>query len=227
MDTPDTPVVGESMPPEPGRGGAFKGAVAITVLIGAGLAAVMIFHLQAPPPKLVKGEREVVVIEKEAPPPKIIIQKESPPPPPPAPPPLPPLAVTPARSAWEGIWRRKTEPLPMFAFKQSGRSVSGVLSPIDLGPAVPFKDGVDLDGVLEFVVDDKVFRAHFRMILLDDNKAKLESWVTDEDFLVSLERAKKAVKTPQQGLVTQLMLDDSAKRRKPRTVGTFWRQEEP
>jgi hypothetical protein len=86
--------------------------------------------------------------------------------------------------------------------------------------------GVGVSGdALEFVVDDALSRVHIRMALDGQDKAKVEQWVTDEDWMASLERANKAAKTRQQALVLRTALQQNARKfRKPVVIGVFTRQ---
>ena len=205
------------------------------------LAIVLVIcYLQKPPPAVVQSPPETKVVEKV-----VYAKNPTPLPPPPAPPPPaldptpppvpsaepePPLAATMsvatmlAPGVWDGVWRRKGYPLPMFRLSQSGDSVAGTCA-ANWSAVVPFRDGVASGDSAEFVVDDQVFRVHVRMTMLGDGQAKVEQWVTDEDWETSLERASRAARTPQQALLARLKLElDAKKFRKPLTVGVFMRQ---
>ena len=109
----------------------------------------------------------------------------------------PPMAAIQATGVWDGVWRRKKYPLPMFRLNPSGDAVAGTCVP-NWGTVVQFRDGAVTGDALEFVVDDQVFRVHVRMTRVGDDKAKVEQWVTDADWETSLERAMRAARTPQQ-----------------------------
>lgn len=217
---------------EPRRGGTFGAATLGTLLIGVGLAALVIFHFRAPPPEVIEHPPEIRVVEQPAPPPKVVIREVPVPAPPVVPPRVAPAAPAPAASqliepvkAWEGVWRRKEYPLPMFRLMQAGTQVSGTCAP-NWQAIVPVRDGSAMGDTLEFTVDDQVFRLHVRMTLVGDDQAKVEQWVTDEDWMASLQRAGKAARTPQQAILARAILEQNAgKFRKPVTVGIFTRQE--
>jgi hypothetical protein len=226
----DNPVVG--LPPEPERGSTFKVTVLVTLAIGVGMAALGIFHFRAPeppPPEVIEKAPEVRYIEKPAPaPPEVPEPLPVPVPlfkPAPPPPPAPPIKLPPIGAAWEGVWRREEYPVPMFKFSQSGTLVEGTCVP-NWGTSLPFSDGLAVDDTLEFVVDDRqVFRTHFKMTVAGKDRAKLEEWVTDEDLMMSLQRANKTARTPQQALVLRAIIEENSRKlRKPATVGIFTRQ---
>ncbi len=230
-------LVGEQAAGENGmpRGRTFLAAIGCTLAIGVAAALVMIFHLRPPAPVVVQSPPEtkevVKVVYAQNPTP-------SPPPPPPAPAPEapaapppeepvapPPAATVPVSGVWDGVWRRKEYPLPMFRLmSQSGDVVAGTCSPNWL-TVVPFQGGVADSDSAEFVVDDQVFRVHVRMTMVGDDKAKVEQFVTDDDWETSLERAMKTARTPQQAAIARAKLERDAQRfRKPVTVGIFTRQ---
>jgi hypothetical protein len=212
------------------RGGMFGIAVLATVGIGVALAVPGILRLRAPAPVVIKPPPEVRVVEKPPPPPKVIIKgvpapAPAPPPPPvaPPPPPPPPEAVLEAKPVRDGVWRGKEHPLPMVQLRLSGESVAGTLAP-DWSAVLPFCDGKVAGDAVEVAVDNGVFRTHFRMSLVDDGRAKLEAWVTDEDWMASLARANKLARPPRQAVVARRKLEHNARRlRKPKAVGTFLR----
>jgi hypothetical protein len=210
---------------EPKHRGVFGIAAVATVVIGAGLAGAAILHLRKPPapaPVVIESPPEIRVVEKPAPPPQVIVKEVRVTVPAPAPPP-PPVQLATANPVWDGVWRRRGNPLPMVRLKQLGQSVTGEIAP-NWSAVLPFRDGCVVGDSVEFVADDGVFRKHFRMTLVGEDTAKLESLVTDDDWLTSLARANKAARTPQQALVLRLMLEHNAKEmRKPITVGTFTR----
>jgi hypothetical protein len=220
-------IVGQElgMGQESPRGRTFVMAMLSTLGIGVVLAGLAIFHFRAPdapPPVVIDHPPEVRVVEKPAPPPQVIIKEVPIPAPSLPPPPLPQPTVT---TVWGGVWRTNEYPLPMFRINQSGALVDGTYAPPNWGSPLSFRNGLVIGDTLEFVVEDQVFRAHFRMSMVGDSKAKVEEWVSDEDWMTSLERANKAARTPQQALQARAILEENAKRlRKPVTVGIFGRQ---
>ena len=181
---------------EPERGGMFTPAAIGTILIGVGLAALGILHLRkppAPPPVVVERPPKIEVRREPAPTPRVItryVRVE-----PPAPPPPPPRVEKPiAPSIWDGVWRRRKYALPMLQLKQMGSRVTGVYAPDWSGP-LPFGDGkVDGDSV-EFTVGDPIFRLHVRISMMRTDTATLQVWITDEDWLASLAKANRRVRT--------------------------------
>ena len=214
------------------RGRVFAASAVGTLAVGVGAAALVIFHLRPPPPLVVQTPPETKVVQKV-----VYVPQARPdpsPPPPSAPlaappepqpqPAAPPVAAIQATGVWDGVWRQKKHPLPMFRLNPSGDAVAGTCVP-NWGTVVPFRGGAVTGDALEFVVDDQVFRVHVRMTMVGDDKAKVEQWVTDADWETSLERANKAARTPQQALLARAKLEVDAKKfRKPATLGIFTRQ---
>ena len=162
---------------------------------------------------------------------KVVYKTEPAPPPLPEPPPEPPPPPPPqeetiqVKGVWDGVWRRNDNPLPMVRVKQSGDAVAGTFA-AKWGAVLPFNDGAADGDNLVFVVDDQMFRVHLRMTMLGDAKAKVEQWVSDSDWEISLERAIKTVRTPQQAAVVRAILERNARKyRKPVLIGIFSRQE--
>src|SRR5206468_5152531 len=108
----------------------------------------------------------------------------------------------------------------MFELNQAGNSIVGKYAPNWSG-VYPFRDGTIADNTVEFVVTDQVFRAHFRMTMLGPDRARVEGWGTDEDWLSGLANANRMVRTRQQALLARMILTDAAKRRKPTSQGIF------
>ncbi len=224
-----TPAGPQDPAPAPGR--RFWASALTTVLIGVAVAGFAIFRFRTPRPVIVESspvvqvvEKEVVrLVEKVAPPPA-----KEPPPPPVAPPEAtpPPLLTEAMDSNWRGVWRRKESPLPMVKVSASALSASGVFAP-DMTAVLPFRDGQVLGENLEFTVQNEVFRTHFRMTLVGPDKAKMVCWITNEDWLAALVKAKARARTPQQAVILRAILENNAKMLgKPYTVGVFMRYEE-
>jgi hypothetical protein len=216
----------------PQRGKTFGVAAFATLALGMAAAVLAIFHFRAPESVVMQSPPEIKVVEKvvhvtdprPAPPPVVVLP---PPPPPPVvappPPPPPPAARIEVKEVWNGIWRRKESPLPMFKLSQSGDSVAGTCAP-NWSAVLPISGGSATEKTAEFVVDDQVFRVHVRMTMTGENEATVEQCVTDEDWAASLVRAMQAVRTPQQALLARAKLEmDARKFRKPVKVGTFAR----
>jgi hypothetical protein len=212
------------------RGRMFGVTATVTLSLGVAAAVFVIYHMQAPPPRIVQTPPEIKVLEKTVyapapkpaplpPPPPVVVAK---PPPPPEPSRTPVLV----RREWNGLWRRKETPLPMFKLNQSESSVAGSCAP-NWSAVLQFSGGTATEETVEFVVDDNVFRIHVRMTMLGQDKAKVENWVSDDDWLLSLARANRAARTPQQAILARAVLERSAKKlRKPVVVGIFTRSEE-
>jgi hypothetical protein len=211
-----------------------------TVALGVAFALWISFRFrapEAPPPEIIRSGPEVREVEKPAPLPQVIIQEvpeaePEPPAAPPAPPPprlaSPPLlpAPPPVPSGWAGVWRQEKSPIPMFQLRDAGTSIAGTCVPM-WGATLAFRDGKVLDDAVEFVVEDRVFRTHIRMTREAANRAKVEYWITDEDWLESYKRANKAIRTPQQALLWRVILEKNARLRgRPVTVGVFTRKPE-
>jgi hypothetical protein len=217
--------LGEEQP----RGTMFAGAVIVTVVMGAGLAALAIYQFRTrsqptpsqrtPPPVVIKTPPEIRYVEKPVPA-QVPAAAVDPPPAPPAP---PPVEIEPVQSAWDGVWRPERSPLPIFELRQVGNSVMGKCAP-NWSVVLSFRDGKTQGNTVAFAVADPVLRVHFRMTLLGTGMARLEGWITEEDWLVALANANKIVRTPQQALLARNILQGSAKRRgKPVNLGRFTR----
>ena len=219
----------------PQRGRMFGAAAVGTLVLGMAAALAVIFHLRPPPPVVVQSPPEIKEVSKvvyvpapapaaPAPAPAPVATPASDPVPPP-PPETPPYQPEPVPGVWNGVWRRKNYPLPMFRLmSRSDNMVVGTCAP-NWGTVLPFSVGAATQDAVEFVVDDQVFRVHVRMTMVGEEKAKVEQWVTDDDWAVSLERALRLVKTPQQAAIARAKLERDAQRfRKPVTVGIFTRQ---
>jgi hypothetical protein len=216
------------------RGRMFSVTVGLTLVIGVAAAILAIWHFSPPPPVVVQTPPETKVVEKV-----VYVPKAAPVAPalPPAPivelPHLVPVALPPepptvakiaATGVWDGVWRRKESPLPMFRLHQEDNAVAGTCA-ANWGPAVPLHGCGVTEDALEFVVDDVVSRVHIRMALDGQGKAKVEQWVTDDDWMTSLERANKTAKTPQQAHLVKVALQQNARKfRKPVLIGVFNRQ---
>jgi hypothetical protein len=160
----------------------------------------------------------------------------APAPPPPLPPPVV-AAPTPERledrvittvlkekSVWEGTWRQEKVAVPMFRLSPDGEGVGGTCA-ANWGNIAKLRGGSVKGDVLEFVVDADVSPVHIRMAMTGEGKAKVEQWVTADDWMVSLERANKIAKTVQQRRVLHAVLEKNAQTyRKPVVIGTFIRQ---
>jgi len=213
------------------RGRMFGLSTVGTLVIGVVAAVMVIYHFRSPSPVVVQSPPEIKVVEKE----KVVYTPAptpTPPPPPPPPAPAPPPPVEPppptvtiqVPGVWDGVWRRKEYPLPMFRLNQSGNAVAGTCAP-NWSAVLPFRDGVMSGDSIEFVVDNQIFFVHVRMTMVGDDKAKVMQWVSDEDWETSLERAMRAVRTPQQAVVARAILGQNARKfRKPVPVGIFTRQ---
>ena len=203
-----------------------------TVVMGIGLAVLLIVHMRQPKPVVI--EKPPVIIEK----PPVIIEKpvtktvekvvrvEVPP---------PPVSgtnkteertlttVPKEKSEWKGIWRRKETPLPMFKVGQDGQEGTCAAN---WGTIVGWKAASVAADALEFVVDEDIIRAMpLRMTMTGKGKAKVEQWVTDDDWMTSLQRANRGAKTPQQRQAIKMTLLMNARRyRKPVVIGIFIRQ---
>jgi hypothetical protein len=212
----------------------FMPAAVGTVVMGLGAAVLLILHMRQPAPVVVKTPPETKVVER-------IVHVPAPatPPAPPAPPPvLPPepkpepnpvetrmLSTVPKeKNVWEGGWRWNESPLPMFKVSQDGDGLAGTCA-ANWGTVVAWRNGVVTGNVLEFVVDEDISRVHVRMTMTAEGKSKVEQWVTDNDWMVSLERANKGAKTPlQRRAIKAALLQNAQKFRKPVVIGIFTRQ---
>ena len=116
-------------------------------------------------------------------------------------------------------------PLPMLQLKQMGSRVTGVYAPDWSGP-LPFGDGkVDGDSV-EFTVGDPIFRLHVRISMMRTDTATLQVWITDEDWLASLAKANRRVRTRRRkALRFRAILKRNLKLRRPVTIGVFIRSQ--
>jgi hypothetical protein len=209
------------------RGWMFGGTVLGTVAIGLVLAGMAIYFFRAPPPPppvVIPSPPEIHYVEKPAPNPPLVAVAPPPRPQPPPPPPPPPSAkIEAVTSVWDGVWRREKNPLPMFKLRQDGDSIEGDYAPNWSG-VYAFRDGKIVDNAVEFVATDGVFRAHFRMTMLGPDKAKVESCVTDEDWLIGLANANRMVRTPQQAQLARRILQETAKQKgKPVSMGIYVR----
>ena len=218
------------------RGRMFSATVGLTLFIGVAAAILAIWHFSPPPPVVIQTPPETKVVEKEKlvyvpkpvatviPPAPIVELPRLVPAAPEPPPESPTVAKIAAAGVWDGCWRRKESPLPMFRLHQEDSSVAGTCA-ANWGDISPLHAvGVSGDA-LEFIVDDVLSRVHIRMALDGQGKAKVEQWVTDDDWLTSLERANKTVKTPQQARVVRAALQQNARKfRKPVEIGVFTRE---
>jgi hypothetical protein len=106
------------------RGRMFSATVGLTLFIGVSAAILAIWHFSPPPPVVVETPPEVKVVERE----KVVYVPKAAPAPPvagpvaelprlvPAEPPAERVVVAKIASSgmWDGCWRRKESPLPMF-----------------------------------------------------------------------------------------------------------------
>jgi hypothetical protein len=126
-------------------------------------------------------------------------------------------------SWWDGVWRMPKYALPMFHLKVSGATLSGKYAP-SWSAVNAFAGGKVLgDGsVVQFAVADQWNRVHFRMWLLHNGDARLEAWISPEDWLEMLARANARARTVQDAFWARLALEDMVKRLgQPVYVGTF------
>jgi hypothetical protein len=208
----------------------FVPAAVGTVVMGIGAAVLLIVHMQQPAPVVIKTPVDRII---RVPVPAVPVPAPLPPPPPPPPPvvvaapPPPPVervlsTVPKEKSVLEGVWRRKESPLPMFKVSEDGQEGTCAAN---WGTIVPWRNGSANGDVLEFVVDEEIIRAHVRMTLTAPGKARVEQWVTDNDWMVSLQRANKGAKTPlQRKAIKTELLQNATKYRKPVVIGIFIRQ---
>jgi hypothetical protein len=204
----------------------FMPAAVGTVVMGIGAAVLLIVHMRQPAPVVIQTPPEIKVVDRVV---------HVPAPTPPAPPPVPPpvfvapkteertLSTVPKEeSAWKGVWRRKESPLPMFKMNEDGQEGTCAAN---WGTIVARKAASVAADALEFVVDEEIIRAHVRMKLTAPGKAKVEQWVTDDDWMTSLQRANKGNKTPlQRKAIKDVLLINARKYRKPVVIGIFIRQ---
>lgn len=214
---------------EPRKLGSFFAAAGITLTIGVGLAVIMILHFKkppAPPPEVIRNPPEVRTIREPAPPPEVIIKevvrevgREAP-----ALRPLPHVVNIPGRKPWEGIWRPRNAPLPMFRLKQARGTVIGVYAPVS-GAVLQLRGGREVGNAVEVAVDDCQFRVHFRLTVIDSTSVSAAGFITDEDWLISLQRANWKVKMmPQQAFEVRRQLEEYiALKGKPVSIGVLHR----
>lgn len=194
-----------------------------TLMIGLGLAvsAMLCFR----PAKEIVEVVKTVRVAAPAPPQKIVtqvveklVEKKVPLYLPYSPPPKP------VPKGLFGIWRPRSSALPMFNIRNEGGTVAGTYASAT-GAVLHFTGGkVDGDTV-EFVVDDKLLRQHFRLKqYLSASSMTCETFITDADWLLSLERAKEQSTSPQKELELRAILMESAKlTRAPLLLPTLYR----
>jgi hypothetical protein len=229
-----------TLPPEPQRGKMFGGMAGATVLIGVAIAVFIILRFRTPeplPPEIKEVEKVVErVVEKEVPAasnggenaalkPSGIFMPQ-PPTVNPAPQPFvaaPP--ILPEAQDWGGVWHQQRYPLPSFRMVPTANGVRGLCASNWSTDSLRFESS-DLDrGTLRIIVDDGVFRLRFLMTKTGDNSAKVEAWLTDEDWSDCLIRANRKVRTVQEAILARAILENNFKHfRTRKTIGTFIRQ---
>jgi hypothetical protein len=157
----------------------------------------------------------------------------------PAPAPTPPMTEVLVRNGWEGIWRPKSQ-LPMFGLKNVGGRVTGVYA-AQGGRVLRIQGGAVVGDSVEVVVDDGLFRVRFGLRPIDSESMKVEAWITDDDWLISLSRANKLVNQRsknartgrqvllqrQRALLVGLQMQANIMlTRKPSSLGVFYRGSE-
>jgi len=128
---------------------------------------------------------------------------------------------------WDGSWKLPGRSLPMFKIQQTGSTFAGVCA--TWADTYPFSGGELRDGKLVFAVTDKqLMRVHFRMEMLRNGDARVESWMTPEDVLAMLAKARELPKTPQQADALRRFIAREIKRLgKPIPQGIFRRIADP
>jgi hypothetical protein len=202
--------------------GTFYASTIIVVVVGVTIALGVCLALKGPAQVVV--EKEVVKYkEKPAPQPQVIYREVERTPPPvqqfiQQPPPPPPPAT------WEGVWNKKGLAFPTVQLQQRGNAVRGRLV-TDWNKILDFQGGVVLGDVVEFAVNDQLFRTHFRMTLTKTDEATVEHWVTDPDWIESLRRANMAARNPLEAALLRQQLEDNRKNlNEAKLVGTFTRR---
>jgi hypothetical protein len=197
----------------------FGGGLLGTLVIGVGLAllAMHYFRTRALQPVQVPGPREVRNVGQPAPVPPSLT---------PSAPPLPTDNPEAVPLVWDGIWRRPNYPLPMFQFEQSGEAVAGTYVP-NWAEICYFSGGKAAAGRVEFVVADQLFRVHFRLVMVGDDRAEAVGWVTDEDWFAAFGNANRKAMTPQQAALARLVLENMGRQTGKRiSLGIFVRGQE-
>jgi len=210
------------------RGMMFGGSVLGTVAIGLVLAGMAIYHFRphpAPPSVVIERPPNTPFVERPFTPPRQgavqpLLRFQPPPPRRPAPPPK----TKEVKSVWDGVWRTEKNPVPSFQLKLAGYSIVGNYAPPNWSGPYPIQEGMIVGDTVEFAVADQVLRAHFRMTMLEPDRATVESWITDEDWRSALAKANKTVRNRQQALQARLILNEAAKHiGKPVSQGIFVR----
>jgi hypothetical protein len=206
--------------PQPRKPWLFLVSAFLTVLLGAGFAMAAIVILQPAPvmePQVriirEKGEPEVIIQEviKE-----VEVVRE-------VPVLQPPAEIARPAFTWNGMWRPKTSELPMFKLHESKGGISGQYAP-SWSRVLSFQGGRIVGNAVEIVVDDSLFRVHFRLERIDEMSLNVTAWITDADWLISLERANKKVATRQEALLVRAQMEANMKMtRKRQDVGVFYR----
>jgi hypothetical protein len=65
------------------------------------------------------------------------------------------------------------------------------------------------DDELQFVVEDGIVRTHFKLMKSGD-RARLEQWITENDWVESFKRANMAAKNPHLALTYRQILEKNA-----------------
>ncbi|MHB1423120.1 MAG: hypothetical protein ACYC3I_07990 [Gemmataceae bacterium] len=206
----------------PRRTWLFLAAVGITLTLGAGMAVGLIALSKiapvknAPPAVYTPPSKPEVVIQEIVK--EVEVIKEVP-----AVQPAPPPVEAPPSFSWQGIWRRKNAQLPMFRLKEMRGIVGGEYAP-DWNTVLSFRGGKVSNNGVEIVVDNNMFRVHFRLAMANSEAVRVTACVTDEDWMISLARANKMVRTPQEALIARKIMEENIKlTRKPQDLGLFYR----
>jgi hypothetical protein len=203
--------------PRRGRLLSFLTSAGITASLGVGLAVMAIVFFRASKAEPMVIEKPVVHYkEKPAPPPQIIYKEVE------NPVPLTPVMAIAEPISWEGPWVHSSGRLPMFNLQLSRGTIMGTYAP-NWSKVLHFQGGRITEDGVEFVVDDSLYRVHFRVKMLNAKAMSVTAWITDSDWLISLGRANNMQLTQQQAVMIRREMEEGAKMRKPKSLGTFIR----